>query len=126
MPRILLVDDDHDILDIIRLDLEDDPANSVDTSSTAAEAIAKVAGSRYDVIISDWRMPGMNGADLIRKLRKDGCPSFIILYTGYNLSSDIRSTLDCGADNYLHRGGDPEQEFAELHRLINAFTKKND
>jgi CheY-like chemotaxis protein len=123
MPKILLVDDDHDILDIIRLDLEDDPANSVETSCTAAEAIEKVAKTPYDVIISDWRMPGMNGADLIRKLRTDGCSSFIILYTGYNLSSDIRSTLDCGADNYLHRGGDPEQEFAELHRLIRAFSK---
>jgi len=124
MPRILLVDDDRDILDIIRLDLEDDPANTVDSTSTAAEAINKVTGNRYDVIISDWRMPGMNGTDLIRKLRKDGCSSFIILYTGYNLSSDIRTTLECGADHYLHRGGDPDQEFAELHRLIKSTASK--
>lgn len=124
MPRILLVDDDQDILDIIRLDLEDDPANAVDSTSTAAEAIRKVAGTPYDVIIADWRMPGMNGTDLIRRLRKDGCASFIILYTGYALSSDIRSTLDCGADHYLHRGGDPDLEFAELHRLIRSVSGK--
>jgi CheY-like chemotaxis protein len=124
MPRILLVDDDKDILDIIRLDLEDDPANAVDTTSTAAEAIRRVAGTPYDVIIADWRMPGMNGTDLIRKLRSDGCASFIILYTGYSLSSDIRTTLDCGADHYLYRGGDPDQEFAELHRLIKSVAGK--
>jgi len=118
MPRILLVDDDPDILDIIRLDLHDDEANNVDTSNTAAEAIEKVRNNQYDVIISDWRMPGMNGTDLIRKLRDDGCSSYIILYTGYSLSNDIRTTLECGADFYLHRGGDPEQEFAELHRVI--------
>jgi len=124
MPHILLVDDDPDILDIIRLDLEDDPANAVDTSGNAAKAIEKIQERRYDVIITDWRMPGMTGIDLVRKLRKDGCSSFIILYSGYNRSTDIRTALDCGADYYLHRCGDPETEFAELHRLINAIDLK--
>jgi CheY-like chemotaxis protein len=124
MPRILLVDDDKDILDIIRLDLEDDPTNAVHVTSNAADALKKIALQPYDVIISDWLMPAMNGTDLIRKLRKDGCSSFIILYTGYNLSTDIRSALDCGADYYLHRGGDPDREFAELHRLIAELAKK--
>lgn len=124
MPHILLVDDDPDILDIIRLDLEDDPTIAVDTSGTAAKAIEKTQGRRYDVIITDWRMPGMTGIDLVRKLRKDGCTSLIILYSGYNMSTDIRTALDCGADHYLHRGGDPEKEFAEIHRLINTVEKK--
>ncbi|MDD4137992.1 MAG: response regulator [Methanoregula sp.] len=122
MPRILLVDDDPDILEILSLDLKDDEANAVDITSAAAEAIEKVRKNRYDVIISDWRMPGMNGTDLIRTLRDDGCSSYIILYTGYTMNTDIRSALDCGADYYLHRGGDPEQEFAELHRVIRTMA----
>lgn len=124
MPRILLVDDDRDILDIVRLDLEDDPENAVDISSTAQDAIEYVKKSRYDVIISDWRMPGMNGIDLIRTLRSGGCDAYIILYSGYIQGTDIRNALDCGADYYLHRGGDPEQEFAEIHRLIADIPKK--
>jgi len=125
MPRILLVDDDRDILDIVRLDLEDDPANTVDITSNAKEAIDRVSNARYDVIISDWRMPGMNGIEFIRKLRSDGCNSYIILYSGYVQGADIRNALDCGADYYLHRGGDPEQEFADIHRLIAGITKKS-
>ena len=124
MPQILLVDDDRDILDIVRLDLEDDQANAVDVSCTAAEAIDKATHHRYDVIISDWRMPGMNGTDLIRKLRNNGCRSYIILYSGYTLNTEIRTALESGADYYLHRGGDPEQEFAELRRLITTIAKK--
>ena len=123
MLRILLVDDDRDILDIMRLDLEDDPENSVDTTNAATEAIEKVRKNLYDVIISDWRMPGMNGTELIRALRNDGCPSYIILYSGYTMNTQIRSALDCGADYYLHRGGDPDQEFAELRRVIGTITK---
>lgn len=126
MPRILLVDDDCDILDIVRLDLEDDPENTVDTTGTAKDAIECVKKSRYDVIISDWRMPGMNGIELIRKLRSEGCDAYIILYSGYIQGTDIRNALDCGADYYLHRGGDPEQEFADIHRLIDGIHKKTD
>jgi CheY-like chemotaxis protein len=124
MLRILLVDDDRDILDIMRLDLEDDPENSVDTTNAATEAIEKVRKNLYDVIISDWRMPGMNGTELIRALRNDGCPSYIILYSGYTMNTQIRSALDCGADYYLHRGGDPDLEFAEIRRVIGTIPKK--
>lgn len=125
MPHILLVDDDRDILDIVRLDLEDDPANAVDTTSTAKDALERVKISRYDVIISDWRMPGMNGIELIQKLRSDGCNAYIILYSGFIQGADIRHALDCGADYYLHRGGDPEKEFADIHRVINGIAKKS-
>lgn len=124
MPRILLVDDDKDILDIVRLDLEDDPANAVDITSTATEALEQVRISRYDVIISDWRMPGMNGIELIQKLRSEGCNAYIILYSGFIQGADIRQALDCGADYYLHRGGDPEKEFADIHRVIAGLAQK--
>jgi CheY-like chemotaxis protein len=118
MISILLVDDDSDILEIIRLDLEDDPAFIVDISSTSTEALKKAQANRYDVIITDWRMPEMNGTQLIRALRADGCKSRIILYSGHNISSDIRTALDSGADHIVHRGGDPDSEFAELRQKI--------
>ena len=118
MISILLVDDDPDILEIIRLDLEDDPAFVVDTCGTSAEALKKAQTSRYDVIITDWRMPVMNGTQLIRALRADGCRSRIILYSGHNISADIRTALDSGADHVVHRGGDPDSEFAELRQKI--------
>jgi DNA-binding response OmpR family regulator len=125
MTRILLVDDDSDILEIIRLDLQDNPAFAVDVSTSSTEALEIAKKSLYDVIIADWRMPVMNGADLIRNLRSKGCTSYIILYSGCSLGSDIRAALDDGADYYLHRGGDPDREFAELHRVISrALSEK--
>jgi CheY-like chemotaxis protein len=118
MISILLVDDDPDILEIIRLDLEDDPAFAVDTSGSSAEALKKAQTNRYDVIITDWCMPSMNGTQLIRALRANGCSSRIILYSGHNISADIRTALDSGADHVIHRGGDPDSEFAELRQKI--------
>ncbi|MFA4877821.1 MAG: response regulator [Methanoregula sp.] len=118
MIRILLVDDDKDILDIMRLDLEDDPAFAVDTCSASTEAVEKINKSEYDVIIADWRMPVLNGTELIKKIRSNGCKSLVILYSGHNVSTDIRTAIENGADYYLHRGGDPETEFARLREII--------
>jgi CheY-like chemotaxis protein len=105
MISILLVDDDPDILEVIRLDLEEDPAFVVDTCGTSAEALKKVQTNRYDVIVTDWRMPVMNGTQLIRAFRADNCTSQIILYSGHNLGPDIRMALESGASHVIYRGG---------------------
>jgi CheY-like chemotaxis protein len=118
MISILLVDDDPDILEVIRLDLEEDPAFVVDTCGTSAEALKKVQTNRYDVIVTDWRMPVMNGTQLIRAFRADNCTSQIILYSGHNLGPDIRMALESGASHVIYRGGDPDSEFAELREKI--------
>ena len=122
MIHILLVDDDPDILDIMKLDLGDEPAFSVDTSSSSADALKKTKINRYDVIITDWRMPVMNGTQLIRALRAEGCSSRIILYSGHNITADIRTALESGADHVIHRGGDPDTEFAEIRQKIRSLV----
>ena len=105
MIHILLIDDDKDILDIMRLDLEDDPAFAVDTCSASTVALEKIRERTYDVIVADWRMPVMNGTELIRQVRGNGCTSLVILYSGHNIGSDIRAAMESGADYYIHRGG---------------------
>jgi DNA-binding response OmpR family regulator len=124
MTRILLVDDDRDILEIVRLDLQDNPAFTVDICTSSPEALETAQRNSYDVIIADWRMPRMNGTDLIKNLRLGGCTSYIIIYSGCSLGPDIRAALDFGADYYLHRDGDPDREFAELHRVIDKVTRQ--
>ncbi len=123
MLRILLVDDDPDILDIIRLELEDNSAFTVDTCRSAHEGLEKASHTAYDVIISDLHMPGMDGASLVKELRSRNNQSLIIIYSGHDLGAGIRKALDSGADHYLARGGDPEKEFTELLKIIQQYTK---
>jgi DNA-binding response OmpR family regulator len=118
MQRILIVDDDTDILEIIQLELEDDPDNTIDACSSSTKALDFVHDNRYDVIITDWRMPDLNGTELVRTLRENGCKSAIVIYSGKGMDQDIREALDCGADHYLNRRGYPEKEFAELKKII--------
>jgi CheY-like chemotaxis protein len=124
MPRILVVDDDPDILDIVRLELEDQPGNAVDTVLSAEKALIGVRDKQYDVIISDLRMPGMDGTTLIRNLRKQGCQAVLVIYSARGMGSEIQEALDAGANHYLPRSGDPESEFAALHRIIREKSEK--
>jgi DNA-binding response OmpR family regulator len=126
MPRILVIDDDRDILEIIKLELEDDLSCTVDICPASKTAIDLVKKRPYDVIIADWRMPVMNGTSLVRALRAAGCLSSIIIYSGKGMGPDIQEALDCGADHYLNRTGDPDSEFTELKSLVkNAVSRKS-
>jgi len=124
MPRILLVDDDPDILEIMSLELRDDNRFTVDTCRSADEVLRKPNPCEYDVIISDLHMPGKDGASLVRELRNRNCSCLIIIYSGHDLGAGIRRALDSGADHYIARQGDPEKEFAELHEMINKALKR--
>ncbi|GAB6284492.1 MAG: hypothetical protein STSR0009_06920 [Methanoregula sp.] len=79
MPRILVIDDAEDILEIIKLDLEDDPSCTVKCCNTSKAALNLVQAHFYDVIVADWRMPVLNGTALTKALRAAGCTSFIII-----------------------------------------------
>lgn len=124
MPRILLVDDDPDILEIMKLELEDDRSLSVDVCRSAQQALDRSLAHAYDVIITDLHMPGKDGAELVRELRLQGMKSLIIIYSGHDMGAGIRQALDSGADHYLARCGDPEREFAELRALIRKCQER--
>ncbi|MFA6362231.1 response regulator [Methanoregula sp.] len=122
MTRILIVDDDVDILEILRLEFEDDPDCCADTATEVVRALALVQEHTYDVIITDWQMPVMNGTVFVSTLRQQGCTSYIIIYSGMDLDREIRETLDAGANYYIHRRGDPAHEFGELKKILKRVS----
>jgi len=121
MTRILIVDDDADILELLRLELEDDPRWNAEGATDPARALEMAHNTVYDAIITDWRMPGMTGGELIRALRKQGCISYIIIYSGMDPDRDLFRALETDADQYILRRGNPEREFGELKESIRAL-----
>lgn len=118
MTKILIVDDDPDILDLLRLEFEDDPTCHADITTDVVKALALARKRQYEVIITDWRMPVMNGTEFVYGLRRQGCTSFIIIYSGRELDQEIRDALDAGANEYISRRGDPTSEFSELKEIL--------
>ena len=82
--EILLVDDENSLLEQSKIFLEKENGNlSVDTAISAREGLSKFSENNYDVIVSDYQMPEMDGLDFLKEIRevRDSDIPFII-FTG--------------------------------------------
>lgn len=125
--RVLHLDDEPILLDITRMFLEKNGMIQVDNASTAQEALRFMALVRYDVIISDYEMPGMNGIEFLKEIRECGYDMPFILYTGRGREEVVIRAFHNGATFYLQKGGDPRSQFTELtQKVIQAADQYRD
>ncbi len=125
MYSVLYIDDEEDLLGIGRIFLEQSGDFRVDTCASATEALEKISGKAYDAIVSDYLMPGMDGIELLRKVRSASGDIAFILFTGRGREDVVIDAINNGADFYLQKGGDPDAQFAELsHEIIQAVRRR--
>ncbi len=100
--KILAVDDESDVLLIIKTALMSD-GFMVQTATNGADAISIAAELNPDLIILDMMMPEMSGFDTLRKLRDvaNTTSTPVIMLTGVSDKSKIREALDLGIDYYI-------------------------
>ena len=105
--HVLLVDDDEDLMDIVSERLKNRGMN-VDTVGNVDKALLWLANKHYDAIILDFLMPGMDGFETIRTIRKQQPGIRILLVTGQMLADDGRKAIQMGADAVLEKPADLE------------------
>ena len=116
--KILLVDDQEELLDITRIFLEKGGDIQVDTSTSALVAIEMLKEQKYDAIVSDYEMPHMDGIEFLRTITKQGLEKPFIIFTGRSREEVVIEALNSGADFYLQKGSEPKVQFAELRNMI--------
>jgi DNA-binding NtrC family response regulator len=104
MQAILLIDDDLRFLHIIADALQrGDRAIAIETATTSEQGLRLLGCSRFDAIISDFKMPGLNGIDLLKECAI-ACPNTpVILVTGYNSPALTEDALRQGAYAVLEK-----------------------
>jgi signal transduction histidine kinase/CheY-like chemotaxis protein len=114
---ILVVDDERDSLDIVHYVLADMAATIV-TASTAYEALQMIGRLKPDLMVSDIGMPGMDGLELIRRVRASSDPRVAtvraLALTAFSRREDRLRSLEAGFDEYLSKPVAP----AELVRAV--------
>jgi two-component system response regulator MprA len=98
--RILVVEDDRDVADYIRRELEDE-GNSVSVCHDGASGLRAAELTAFDIIILDVMMPYMDGLEVTRRLRRQKILTPILLLTARDAPEEIVRGLDSGADDYL-------------------------
>jgi DNA-binding response OmpR family regulator len=119
-PRVLLVDDERDILDPVRyaLELEGFEVRGVTDGLTALET---ARGEPYDVVVLDVLLPGMSGLDVCRALRSESDVPIVML-TARDAEVDRVLGLELGADDYVTK----PFSTAELVSRIRAILRRRE
>ena len=125
MYNLLYVDDEDSLLDLTKLYMELSGEFSVDTATSAKEAIGMLVKRPYAAIISDYQMPDMDGIEFLKKVRTSGNTIPFILFTGRGREEIAIQALNEGADFYLQKGGEPKSQFTELaHQIRQAVQQR--
>jgi PAS domain S-box-containing protein len=125
MFSILYVDDEPGLLEIGKMFLEQSGRFSVETLTSATEALEILRTAHYDAIISDYQMPVIDGIEFLKRVRASGNTVPFIIFTGRGREEIVIQAFNEGADFYLQKGGEPLSQFAELgHKVQKAILQK--
>jgi EAL domain-containing protein (putative c-di-GMP-specific phosphodiesterase class I) len=100
--RVLVVDDERDLLEVLAVMLGE-AGWHVDTAANGQEALGLVDAQRYEVILSDIDMPGMDGVQLLREIRGRDLDVPVLLITGHPRVETAVEALEHGALRYLQK-----------------------
>jgi two-component system, OmpR family, copper resistance phosphate regulon response regulator CusR len=117
--RILIVEDEPKIADTLRLGLEEN-GYEVDVAYDGSIGQRKIQSNSYNLIVLDINLPGINGYDLCRMVRRDNPHIPVIMLTALSALSDKIEGYDAGADDYIIK----PFEFKELLMKIRVLLRR--
>jgi len=125
--RILVVDDDPDILQFVQMNLELD-GFEVELAGGGREALRKAREAPPDLMLLDVMMPEMDGLTVLRRMRSDPPTASVpvIVLTARSLAEDRVRGLDLGADDYITKPFDLEELIARIRTVLRRSQQMRD
>lgn len=123
MPRILLAEDD----EIIRISVSDRLKQygwMVDEAEDGLKAAARADKQKYNLVISDIRMPGLSGTSLLARIREQSPDTDVIIMTAYGSIDDALDCLRKGAADYILKPFDMDDLIIRVSRLLDIQAVK--
>jgi PAS domain S-box-containing protein len=123
MISVLCVDDESAHLEITKRFIEEHGKLEVTTALSAEEALILMETTRFDAVVSDYQMPGMDGIGFLKAVRAKNPYLPFILFTGKGREDVVIEAFTHGTDFYLQKGGNPKILFAELADTIKKAVR---
>ncbi len=118
--RILLIDDERDLLDALAARLTARGA-TVDLAECGEDALELIAGANYDAVVLDLSMPGMDGLETLRRIMAINADQQVVVLTGHATVEKGVEAMKLGAVDLLEKPTDFE---VLLAKIVEASTKK--
>ena len=119
--HILIVDDDNRIRNLLN-DYLTENKYIVSTAENANQAKEKIKYLKFDVIILDVMMPGQNGYELTKEIKKNDTVPIVLLTAKGEVENRIKG-LELGADDYIGKPFEPKELLLRIKNVINKNSK---
>jgi CheY-like chemotaxis protein len=114
--KVLVVDDDPVVGKSFHRVLSKDKGYIVITAQNAAEALERLREQEYDLVVTDIKMPGMNGVELAERVRANQPWTPVVIVTGYGSAVQEQRAMAAGVSAFVHKPLSPEMiERAAVH-----------
>jgi DNA-binding response OmpR family regulator len=115
--RVLVVDDDPTVSDVVRRYLEQDGCE-VRLAADGADGLAAIAAERPDLVVLDLMMPGIDGIEVCRRVRRQLPDLPVVMLTALGEEADRVLGLEVGADDYLTKPFSPRELVLRIRSVL--------
>jgi len=120
--KILVVDDEEDIADLIRIHLEED-GFLVELCHNGMEVLGKIEKNQPQAIVLDLLLPGVNGTELCKRIKEKYSHIPIVMVTAKTTETDVVVGLELGADDYIRKPFSVRELVARVKAVIRRFNE---
>jgi DNA-binding NtrC family response regulator len=107
-PNVLVVDDERTVCNSCRKILSQ-KGYKVDVALSGEEALGKVKGEGFDLVITDWKMPKIDGLEMARRIKKEKPATQVIVITGYPSVDSSIEAIRSGIADYVPKPFTPDE-----------------
>jgi DNA-binding NtrC family response regulator len=118
MGRILAVDDEPDMLTLIKMIVEGYSDHQVTTTNNPMEVAELLTKERFDLIITDLKMPGMDGMELLELVKKYENDSLVLMLTAFGSMASAEEAVVKGAFDYISKPFRKEQLLLAIDKAM--------
>lgn len=118
--RILIVDDQPGMVETLE-DILKDRGYDVALAEDGFEAIDKAKESKFDLIFMDIKMPGINGVQTFREIKKINPNAAVVMMTAYAVEDLVREAIEEGAYTVIHKPFDVEKVLQTIERVLEGM-----
>ena len=116
--KILLVDNDPLFLELSKTFLEVFHRITANSVNSARETLTKLEKDSYDVIVSDYDMPFIDGITFLRTIRNKKISIPFILFTGFGKEEIMPWAIESGTNSFIQKTSNPKIQYSDLSKQI--------
>ncbi len=116
-PRVLVVDDEEIVCESVKRILEEENYE-VEIALSGFEAFDKMATNPFDIVITDLKMPGIDGMEVLRRIRREYPNTIIIMITGFSTVETAVEAMKLGAFDYIPKPFTPDEVSVVVKKAV--------